>query len=191
MRNWYKFFLYKSPQLDINLERDQKFSEHEKSMGGYKENKYYENEELFFEKYLDKRQKYYLSFLGENLEKGKKVLSIGSGRCATELYLLKDGFNIVCSDLEIPNCYESSKKIFGNFEYKKFNIFTDNLNLKFDYIINLSMIYAFEKNEIKHFFKKISQHLNVGGILIFEPGACEDNLFSLIYDKIYKERIVL
>ena len=185
MRIWHKFFLLKNSEININLDRDKHYLDHEKSMGGYEENIHYKNKELFFENYLDSRQKYYISFLKQNLDKKKKILSIGSGRCAAELFLLQNGFNIVCSDLEIPNCYESSKKIFGNYEYKKFNIIKDQLDIKFDFMVSLSMIYAFEKSEIKFFFKKAYQHLNPNGILVFEPGACEDNLFSLLYDKIY------
>ena len=185
MRNWYKFFLHKDSKIGINLERDQKFSDHEKSMGGYEANKYYKNKNLFFEKYLNGRYKTYYNFLKKNLTKKSNVLSLGSGRCVAELSLLDSGYNIICSDIDIPNCYEQSKKIFRHFKYEKLNILKDELTQKFNSIISLSMIYSFKKEELEIFFNKINESLEFNGLLIIDPGGGEDNFFSLIYDKIY------
>ena len=112
MRNWHKFFLLKNSKIDMNLERDQNYFDHERSMGGYSENDYYKNKELFSEKYFNNRYKFYNIFIKGNLFKKDKILSVGSGRCISELFLLNDGYNITCSDMEIPKCYEASKKFF-------------------------------------------------------------------------------
>ena len=117
--------------------------------------------------------------------KKSNVLSLGSGRCVTELLLLDSGYNIICSDIDIPNCYEQSKKIFGHFKYEKLNILKDELTQKFNSIISVSMIYSFKKEELEIFFNKINESLEFNGLLIIDPGGGEDNFFSLIYDKIY------
>ena len=47
MRNWHKFFLFKNSNININLEKDKSYFDHERSMEGYNENEYYKNKELF------------------------------------------------------------------------------------------------------------------------------------------------
>ena len=184
MRKWYKYFLAKNSNINVNHERDQNFFDHERSMGGYNENEYYKNKKLFLEKYLVGRYKLYTTFVRKHLLKKEKILSVGSGRCISELLLLNDGYNITCSDMEIPKCYEASKKIFCNYKYQKLNILRDNLDQKFNSVICFSLIYSFQKKELGIFFEKIYNSLESNGILIFDPGGSEDNFFSLIYDKI-------
>ena len=128
MRNWHKFFLFKNSNININLEKDKSYFDHERSMDGYNENEYYKNKELFLGKYFNNRYNSYNVFLKKHLLKKDKILSIGSGRCISELPLLNDGYDIICSDMEIPKCYEASKKLFCNYEYKKLNILEDNIN---------------------------------------------------------------
>ena len=185
MRNWHKYFLSNNSNINMNLERDQSSFDHERSMGVYNENEYYKNKKLFLEKYFVGQYRSYNNFVKEHLLKKEKILSVGSGRCISELPLLNDGYNITCSDMEIPKCYEASKKIFCNYKYKKLNILKDNLDQKFNSVICFSMIYSFQKKELKIFFEKIYNSLESNGILIFDPGGSEDNFFSLIYDKIY------
>ena len=50
--------------------------------------------------------------------------------------------------MEVPAFYDISKKIFGNYQYKKLNVLKDKLNDRFDSIICLSMIYSLEENEL-------------------------------------------
>ena len=63
-------------------------------------------------------------------------MSIGSGQCVNEMFLVKKKYNLICSDLEVPNCYHSLKKLFGNFEYKKLNILSNPSEESFDSIIS-------------------------------------------------------
>ena len=86
------------------------------SLHKFYENEYYKNKELFSETYFNNRYKSYNIIIKKFLSKKNQILSIGSGRCISELILLNDGYNIICSDMEIPNCYEASKKIFCNYE---------------------------------------------------------------------------
>ena len=88
MRVWYKFFLYKKSKIDTNLKKDKEFSEHEKSIGGYDANAHYRNKSLFLQKYLTNRYHVYFTFFKKNLLKEYKILSLGSGRCISELSLL-------------------------------------------------------------------------------------------------------
>ena len=185
MRSWHKFFLSKNSEIDMNLAGDQTYFDHERSMDGYNENKYYKNKELFSETYFNNRYKSYTIIIKKFLSKKNKILSIGSGRCISELTLLNDGYNIICSDMEIPNCYKASKKIFCNYEYQKLNILEENLNQKFNSVICFSMIYLFQEKDLEIFFKRISNLLENEGLLVVDPGGSEANLFSLIYDKIY------
>ena len=185
MRTWHKFFWDKNPK-NINLtKKDEKFSDFENAMEGYKVNKYYENKEEFFKKYLNGRYKTFYSFLKKNLSKENIILSLGSGRCITELSLMDNGYNIVCSDLDVPSCYDQSKKIFKDYKYIKFDILNEDISQKFSSIVCFGVIYAFNQNELNNFFKKNSSLLKTGGTLIFDPGGAEDNVFSLFYDKIY------
>ncbi len=187
MRKWYKYLLVKKSNINVNHERDQNFFDHEKKsmVGDYNENEYYKNKRLFFEKYLVGRYKLYTTFVRKHLSKKEKILSLGSGRCIFELPLLNDGYNITCSDLKIPGCYEASKKIFCNYKYIKLNILEDNLDQKFNSVICISIVFLFTKKELEIFFGKIYNLLESGGFLIIDPGGSKDNLFSLIYDKIY------
>ena len=185
MRIWNKFILYENSKININLKKDKEFFEHEKSMGGYDANAHYRNKSLFIQKYLTDRHHVYFTFLKKNLLKEYKILSLGSGRCISELSLLDFGYNITCSDMEIPRCYEQSKKIFKDFRYGKLNILSDNLSQKFNSIICFSMLYLFEKKELEMFFKKTNNALEPNGLLIVDPGGGENNFFSFIYDQIY------
>ena len=181
----YKFYLYENSKIDTNLKKDKEFSEHEKSMGGYDVNAHYRNKSLFLQKYLTDRYHVYFTFLKKILLKEYKILSLGSGRCISELSLLDFGYNITCSDMEIPRCYDQSKKIFKDFRYEKLNILSDNLSQKFNSIICFSMLYLSEKKELEMFFKKTNNALEPNGLLIVDPGGGENNFFSFIYDKIY------
>jgi|TARA_B100001964_G_scaffold49769_1_gene55994 hypothetical protein len=185
MRIWHKLFLIKDSKININLKKDQSYFDHERSMGDYNENEYYKSQEIFLKKYSNSRYQLYTTFIKEHLPKTDKILSIGSGRCVPELLLLNDGYNIVCSDIEIPNCYEASKKIYSNFEYKKLDILSESLDQKFNSMLCFSMIYLFEKKELEIFFKKIHNSLESNGFLILDPGGGEDIMFSYFYDNIY------
>ena len=185
MRNWYKFFLFDNSKININLDRDQSFSDHERSMGGYETNEYYTSKKSFLEKYFNNRHQVYNIFLQQNLLKEDKVLSLGSGRCISELFLLDHGYNIICSDIEVPNCYKKSKEIFKDFKYEKLNILNHVYHKKFNSIICFSMLYLFEKKELDIFFKNTWNTLEHEGSLILDPGGAENNLFTLFYDTIY------
>ena len=185
MRKWNKFFLFDSFKININLDRDRSFLDHERSMGGYEVNESYVNKISFLEKYFDNRYQAYNIFLQKNLSKENKILSLGSGRCISELYLLDQGYDIVCSDLEVPDCYKKSKEIFKDFKYEKFNILNHSYDRKFNSIICFSMIYLLEKKELNIFFRNAWNTLDNEGFLIVDPGGAENNFLSFFFDTIY------
>ena len=166
MWKWEKITINKTNKI-IKLIKDKKFidfcdEDAQKAgneEGGYKSNKYYKSKNRFLEFYLKNRYATLDNYLKNNLNPKVKTLSIGSGRCINELSLLSCDFDIVCSDLEIPQCYEKSKKLFGNFNYTKLDILNEIIEYKFGYIFCLSVIYNFSNFEIEKFFKNINQIL--------------------------------
>ncbi len=124
-------------------------------------------------------------YLDNNVDPKAKTLSIASGRCINELKLISNNFNITCSDIEVPKFYERSKKIFGDYDYIKFNITKDEINNKFDCIYSLSVFYIFSNSDLEKIINNINKVLNKDGVLILDHGGVEDNLTSYILHEIY------
>ena len=82
----------------------------EVEVGGYHPNENYENKSKFFNVYLKEKYLVWHDYLKNNLDPKAKILSLASGRAINELALISNNFNIVCSDLKVPKCYEASKK---------------------------------------------------------------------------------
>jgi len=148
-------------------------------------NKYYKDKEGFFKFFLKDKYLIYEDYLKKNSNSQTKTLSIASGRAIHELSLISKNFNIVCSDVAIPSCYEDSKKIFGNFDYIKLNLLKDEINDEFDQIYSIGVFYIFSDEELKIIFKKIHNILKKDGTFIVDLGGNEDNLTSFLFNKIY------
>ncbi len=81
MRKWFKYSIeFDNLKKDV-IQKHHSYEDFEKSMGGYKENKFYENKKVFIDRFLRGRFYYYNNFLNKNLDKEKKIISIASGRC--------------------------------------------------------------------------------------------------------------
>ena len=185
MRSWFIITLDKNSFGRHTLNKSTTFQDFEKIMGGYKSNEYYKNQETFFKKYLNRPRKLWDDFLSKNLSNKERVLSIGSGPCVNELLLIKKKHDLVCSDLDIPDCYNSYKKLFGNFDYKKLNILLNSSEEKFDSIISLGVAFTFSHSELEIFFENIFKSLKAKGKFLLDLGGSEDSFFSLIYDKYF------
>jgi len=185
MRFWYKSILVKNFSGRCPVKKHSSFLDYEKAMGGYESNEHYISQDKFFKKYLTRTRKYWDNFLTKNILIGEKILSIGSGRCINEMLLIKKKYNLVCSDLEIPDCYVAAKKILGDFEYRKLNILLNPSDEKFDCIVSLSIIHAFSNPELEIFFDNVFKSLKPNGKFLLDGGGSEDNFFSLIYDKYF------
>lgn len=135
MRPWYKYILNYENTIRF-LPKDEACFLQEKTTGYNLDNGYNSKEE-FFKTYFyndHPRLKHYHNYLKQNLKKGHEILSIGSGRCANELLLIEDGFNIICSDLDQP-CREETLRLFPNLKFVKYDAISSSSKYKVDYII--------------------------------------------------------
>ena len=151
----------------------------------FKANKNYETKEKFFKEYYNKDFYLYVKYIKKNLNKKKKILSIGSGRGVSELKLHELGYNITLSDLNYPEGLKTIKKKFKKVNFIKFNIFKNNIKKKYDIIICFNLIYAFDKKTLNKFFQKCRKILNQDGIILISPGSSTLNIYKIIYDKFY------
>lgn len=129
----------------------------------------------------------YDNFLRKHLRKNKHVLSIASGRCANELFLMEDGYSITCSDLGYPSSFQQTKTLFPNIDFVEMDILEVPPSVKYDAIIALSLIYLFDESDFGKFFKNVSDSLNVNGSLILDSAGSPDNFLSFfIHDILLK-----
>ena len=184
MKNWNKIIIDRSNKIK-KIYKPKNYKDFSNEMGGYDFSEYYKNKESFFTFYFTKRYLIWQKYLEKNLKPSEKTLSIASGRGINELTLISKNFNIACSDLEIPNCYEHSKKLFGNFNYFKLNILTDTVNDNFNNIYSISACYIFSNQELEIFFTNVKKMLNKDGILILDFGGGENNLTSFFFNDVY------
>ena len=184
MKRWNKILIDRSDKITkINIAKS--FKDFAEELGGYNSNQYYKNKKIFFEFYLNERYLIWDNYLKKNLNPKTKTLTIASGRGINELSLISSNFDITCSDIEIPQCYEASKKLFGHFDYINFNVLTDPINKKFDNIYSVSAFYIFSDSELQKIFYNIGKILKTDGILILDFGGAEDNLISFFFHDIY------
>jgi len=185
MRKWYKYFLDPLRRGRIYLPIDSNFYDHEKAMGGYKADDAYLSKSTFFNKYfwgyhIIGRLGCYDNFLRKHLKKDKDILSIASGRCANELFLIEDGYKITCSDLKVFDSYKETKTLFPQFDFVEHDILNGPFFLKYDAVICLSLIYLFNEEKLLTFFRNVSDSLKTGGHLILDSAGSTDNLMSYL-----------
>jgi len=184
MKKWNKIFIDRSNKI-TKVKENKNFKEFSNEMGGYEISEHYKSKEIFLKFYLKDQYKIWDSYLKRNLNPDSKILALASGRGINELSLIADNYDITCSDIEVPPCYEESKKLFGDFNYLNFNILSSEINERFDSIYSLSAFYIFSHHELEKIFTNISQVLKKEGILILDFGGSEDNIISFIFHEIY------
>ena len=183
MRKWFKYSIKFDNLQKDTIQKHRSYEDFEKSMGGYKENKFYENKKVFIEGFLKGRFNYYNNFLNKNLDKEKKIISIASGRCINELVLINKGFDIDCSDLGIPKSYNISKKIFKEFNFFKIDILNQHFHKKYQTALALGLIYVFSNEELEKFFLNINKSIEINGDLILDSSSSSNNFYTSIFDK--------
>jgi len=187
MRNWYKYSLSPSGKGLVVLPIDKDFEDHKAAMEGYDADDAYQSKKDFFNRWFFSyhmgRLQHYDNFIRKHLRKDEAVLSIGSGRCANELYLMEDGYNITCSDLGLIDCYNQTLSLFPDFKFIELDILNSAPSRKYDTIIALSLIYLFNSNELATFFKNVGNGLKLGGHLILDNTGASDNLFTCFLDE--------
>ncbi len=185
MRKWHRY------QINPGKKQayggiDTTFDDHKRSMGGYSCREGYGTREEFFKKYIfegDRRMKHYHQCLADSIKITDRILSIGSGRCANELFFVDKGFNILCSDLGQP-CKDETRRLFPELMFKNIDILSDIIDGGFDCVISFSMFYLFGQEKILDLFKKIYGLIKPGGKFILDPGAAEDNSITYIIDEV-------
>jgi len=189
MRKWYKFFRDSRYKGKIYLPIDSNFKEHEKTMGGYGSDDAYRSKESFFNKYFWNyhygRLECYDNFLRKSLKKNENIISIASGRCANELYLMENGFSVTCSDLEFFEAYAETKSLFPGFNFITHDILSGPLKQKYDVVICLSLIYLFDEYELSLFFRNVFDSLDNEGRLILDFGGSPDNFMSYMLHDVF------
>jgi hypothetical protein len=153
-------------------------------MEGYMADDAYQNKEAFFKKYFFgyqfSRLEYYYRFLTKHLSKNERILSLASGRAAVELYLMEDGYEIVCSDLEILPAYNATRTLFPEIQYLKYDVLSAKTPQKYDAIICLSLTYLFDDQQLHQFFGNVAESLVAKGRLLLDPAGPPDNIWSYI-----------
>lgn len=189
MRKWIRYYLDGSMRGIKHKEIDDNFIDHSRHMGSYGPDESYESRETFFRKYFFgyhfRRLEYYDDFLRKHLPKGNDVLSVASGRSANELFLIKDGWRITCSDLDVISAYKDTKKLFPEFEFMKLNILTGPAPKAYDAMVVLSLIYLFDDEKLRTFFENVSKTLKPGGHLMLDSAGSSDNLLTFFLHDIY------
>ncbi len=183
MRTWYKYLVVED-DLSMRLEKDEGSADHQKTMGGYLTDRGYASKEDFFQTYLlgaERRYRCYHEALKECLKKEEMGLSIGSGRCSNELFLIEEGYNIVCSDLE-HYCQDKTLSLFQNMKFVRYDVMEKPFARQFDYILSLNVLYLFSAEQLYKIFSHVAESLKPGGRFIVDPGGAEDNVYTTLID---------
>jgi len=179
MKKWYKYFLDEEGSNESFRGRDLNFQDHQKAMEGYAAEIGYSSKEDFFKTYVEEetssRIKIYDQFIRAHVDKDVQVLSIASGRSANELFLVEDGYDVVCSDLDYISAYEETKKLFPGYKFYQLDILKDPVDKLFNTILALNLIYTFDDQQLSVFFKNVNASLKPKGQLILEAGGSPDN----------------
>jgi hypothetical protein len=189
MRKWVKYFHDRSIKGKVCNEKSSTPEDHARDMGGYHSDASYKDKEFFFAKWYhnqqDGRLETYNRFVQSNLDKKVRILSLASGRCAGEIYLLAQGHDIVCSDLRELDIHDDARKLFPLFRFFLLDILRSSLQKKYDAITAFSLLYLFSDNDLKVFFRNVSSSLNDDGVLILDPGGASDNRVTLFMDEFF------
>ncbi len=182
MRNWYKYSLDCNARGQKTLPIDKGFDMYAKTMGGYRRDEAYRSKEEFFRKYFYGyhfgRLESYNDFLEKHLDKRWDIVSVASGRCANELYLIEQGYRITCSDIKTFEAAARTKELFPGFDFIEQDILKSPLAKKYDAVICLALIYLFNNAELKVFFSNVACSLKDGGCLYLDAASSPDNYLS-------------
>lgn len=189
MKKWYKYLPNYDSRECADQPPDEGFEEHAKAMGGYGGDASYKSRKGFFDNYYFGfqygRLECYDDFIRKNLKKYHSIFSLASGRCANELYLIQDGYKVVCSDLKIIDSYDRTKDLFPDFTFIAFDALRDDPVDTYDAVLILSLIYLFDEQQIHILFEKVNRILKKGGYLILDSAGPPDCGLVNFYHDIY------
>lgn len=106
------------------------------------------------------------TILKENIPINAKILDLGCGEGRDAIFLLNKNYNVFAIDYSktvIEKCKELSNYKYNN-KFKQFDIITDTLENKFDFIYSVAVIHMFVNDEHRNkFYKFIYDHLTTKG----------------------------
>ncbi len=189
MRVWRKYNLDPASRGTISKDKDRTYEDHVRSMGGYDVDCAYNSREEFFDRHFRGaswgRFEVYDRFVRKVVTRGQRILSIASGRGVNELALIGDGYDVTCSDLELPSCLEKTKRLFPGLRYERINILNGPAPERYDAVLVLSLIYLFDESMLRRFFRNVAASLRDGGSLVLDSAGAPDNGFSFVWREVY------
>ena len=115
------------------------------------------------------------------LTKTSKILEIGCGEGRDAIFLLKKNYDVLAidySDTVIKKCNELSKQKYEK-KFKQFDVITDKLNEKFDFIYSVAVIHMFvNKDHRKKFLDFINDHLKEKGLALIASMGDGEKTYS-------------
>lgn len=182
MEYWYKYWLDPLQTGIIDVSIDRQFEEHARTLDGFEACEAYRTSESFFRKYFygyqNGRLEHYDRFIRRRLRKDQDILSVGSGRCANELFLMENGYRVTCSDLCWTDTHGMTRRIFPAFRFLELDILKNPPPRRVDAVLSLSLIYLFDHERLLTFFRHVVQGLNPGGHFVLDSAGAPDNLLS-------------
>lgn len=154
-------------------------------MRGYFVDSSYESQEAFFKSYMRDRWREIHPSLIKFLPFKGHILSVSSGRAINELFLIENGYNISCSDLDFPECLDATRKIFKDIRYEKIDVLGNDMKGNYDAVLCIGLIYNFDMNQLDKFFTNVAKVLNDGGVLVLDYAGSADNVWTRIFHTIY------
>ncbi len=189
MRRWFKYFYDREGRPGRIVGRDSSFEDHAKWMEGLKADGAYTSKADFFNKhffgYQYGRLEDYDRFFRKRLSKSADILSVASGRAASELFLIENGYKVTCSDMGRMDAYENTKRLFPAFDWFGLNILESPAPKAYDAVICLSLIYLFDDSDFTLFFNNVAKSLKPGGCLILDSAGAPDNLLSFFIHDVW------
>jgi SAM-dependent methyltransferase len=157
-------------------------------MGGYDPDDAYQSKSTFFARHLQAHPRLvaYDRYLRPRLRKGERVLSVASGRCANELALVEaTGCEITCSDLREPPCLAATRALFPSLQFVPLDVLRDEPPGRFDTVLSLSLIYAFDDQQLAKFFAFARRVVAPSGRLLLDLAGSPDNFLSFMLHDVF------
>jgi SAM-dependent methyltransferase len=128
----------------------------------------------------------YDRYLLRHIRENETILSVASGRCANELQLMETiRCEITCSDLEAPPCLAATVALFPSLKFVPIDVLRNDPPGVYDTVLSLSLIYAFDDQQLERFFGFIRRALKPSGRLLLDLAGSPDNLPSFVLHDLF------